>query len=429
MKRSIPTIPLLQQRRPRLSALALLLSLLTLCGGCDLMHDDLAPCATDPAVTTVVNFVYDYNTSGTDLFDREVGSVYLYVFSEDSVFLGRYARHRSDLDASNPDFSMTFDSSVIEMGKTYHFVAVAQGSHEGRVLTEEDDDDTNNPFGFRLVKPLVVGWSHLSDYILRLYREDKMVEGKDYGVVDYTEDYSGPDAMIDTVWTTKPDEVQTHTIPYLKAEFDSPDQQPDHVEEVVIPMMRITNSIVVALTGPGFTSSTQPTDYDIVIYFPEGNGTIDFVGETLTEISQPLYYRALRKRVDVYEDHEGTRVGEDEGEDAAGDAEGGDDADADAASRQYAIYATFGVSRLKYDDGAVLQVRDPVTHEILAQIENFSQYLNDSGNTDYDDPQEYLDREFDFRVNVGLDHDGRLWWSQVGIGIHDWAVKDWYVDL
>lgn len=391
--------------------LAVLIAAALTLGSCDLMHDDLAPCATDPAVTTVVNFVYDYNMSGEDLFDRHVGSVYLYVFDENDVFVGRYEKNKRDLDPVNPDFSMTFDgqTSAIRRGRTYKFVAVANGAEDGY----DGDDETP---GFKLVNAMVPGVSTINDYILKLNRDDKMFA--DFGVVDYTQDYSGPDAMIDSVWTTKPDEVQVHDIPDPRAGFDSADQLPDHVEEVRIPMMRITNSIEVALTSPAFTADTRPSDYDILIYFPDGNGTIDFVGETLTEISQPLYYRALRKRVDTYQTKTGTRAGEEDGEEDV----------------QYAIYATFGVSRLKYGDGSSLQVRDPQTHEVLAEITDFSAYLNDRGNTEYDDPQEYLDREYNFRLDLGLTGGGsggggHLWWSQVGIGVHDWAVRDWYVSL
>lgn len=372
---------------------------------CNLMHDNIPPCATDPKVMVRVNFVYDYNMDDEDKFDSEAGSVFLYVFDEAGYFVGRYVKTMADMDPAHPDFSMTFDANDhedIEMGQTYQFVAVASSIATGY-------DGSEDTPGFKLIHEMVPGQSKISDYILRLNRDDKMFN--DFGVVDYTKDYSGPDTMIDTLWTTKPDEVQVHTIPYLKAEFDSPEQLEDHVEEVRIPMMRITNSIEVALTGPGFTAQTQPADYDILIYFPDGNGTIDFVGETLTDISQPLYYRALRKRVDVYKEKNGTRAGEED------------------EAQQYAIYATFGVSRLKYEDGSSLQVRDPQTHEILAQIDNFSQYLNDRGNTDYDDPQEYLDREFDFKIDVGLTKDNSLWWTQVGIGVHGWAVRDWYIGL
>ena len=393
----------MKNRKMAAALTAGMLAALTLPGGCTLMHDDLPECATDPKVTTLVNFVYDYNMDGVDLFDRQVGAVYLYVFDHAGYFLGRYVKNRAELDPEKPDFSMRFEAEdgVIRRGETYQFVAVAQGSTSGYDGSEETP-------GFKLVNEMVVGKSRIEDYILRLNRDDKMFD--DFGVVDYSKDYSGPDAMIDTIWTTKPDEVQVRTIPDPRVGYDTPVQPADTVAEILIPMMRITNSIEVALTSPTFTAETKPTDYDILIYFPEGNGTIDFTGETLTEISQPLYYRALRKRVGPYEEKEETRAGEGE-------------------PQQYAIYATFGVSRLKYKDGASLQVRDPQTHEVLAQIENFSDYLNKRGNTDYDDPQEYLDREFDFRVDIGLTERDELWWSQVRIGIHSWAVKDWYISL
>ena len=375
-------------------------------GGCNLMHDDMPPCATDPKVSVVVNFVYDYNMDDEDRFDSEVGSVFLYVFEEDSTFVNRFEKRLIDIDTEHPDFSMTFDANDnndIEMGKTYHFVAVASSKATGY-------DDSQDTPGFKLVNEMIPGRSKLGDYILRLNRDDKMFSDFDFGVIDYRSDYSGPDAMIDTVWTPKPGQVQTHTIPYLKADFDSAEQIPDHVEEVKIPMMRVTNSIEVALTSPNFTAMTQPTDYDILIYFPEGNGVIDFEGRVgqVHEISQPLYYRALRKRVGVYEEKTSTR------------------ADGDT---QYAIYATFGVSRLRYEDGSSLQILDPETHEVLARIDDFSNYLNDRGNTDDNyTPQEYLDREFNFKVDLGLTADNSLWWSQV-IGIHGWAVRDWYIGL
>lgn len=376
-------------------------------GSCGLMHDDLPPCATE--VTTVVNFVYDYNMDGVDLFDRHAGSVYLYVF-EDSLFVNRYEKNRVDLDQSSPDFSMTFDSetSDIKRGHTYQFVAVAQGSYTGYTALKDslagiDSLNIDDVPGFRLVNELVPGDS-ISKYILKLNRDTLMFS--DFGVVDYTKDYRGEEALLDTVWTTM--QVQVHTIPDL-----GPEQIENPVEEVKIPMMRVTNNIEVALYSPGFTASTRPADYDILLYYPRGNGTLNIVGDTLPEISQPLYYRALRKRVAPYTEKDGTRADGDEGDGTA----------------QYAIYATFGVSRLIAGDESSLQIRDPETHELLAEIPNFSDYLSRRGNTDYDDPQEYLDREFDFKVDVGLTRDDRLWWSQVGIGILGWAVRDWYVGL
>lgn len=381
------------------------MALLTSMASCDLMHDNTPPCATDPGLKIKVNFVYDYNTADEDLFDREAGSVYLYVFDEDGVYLTRYEKNKVDLDPRNPDFSMTFDvnkDNEFFMNRSYYFAAMAQGSHVGY-------DGSDETPGFKLVNEMIPGKSTINDYMIRLNRDDKMFS--DFGVVDYAQDYSGLDAMIDTVWSTKPHSVQKYFIPEYKAEFDSYIQLPDSVIEIKIPMMRITNNIKVALTSNKIKDTTKPTDYDILIYYPKGNGTINITGDRVDEISQPLYYRALRKYVDVYEPHESTRAGANTGDTA------------------YAVYAEFGVSRLFYDDESELQVRDPMSHEILARIPNFSKYLADRGNTEYNSNQEYLDREFNFGVALGFDDNDTLWWSQVQIGVLGWAVVDYYKTL
>ena len=382
---------------------------------CNLMHDDMEPCAVDPNVSVLVNFVYDYNMDHEDYFDRMAGSVYLYVFDENDIFLNRYEKNKVDLDPVSPDFSIMFDAmddlnGDIKRGETYKFIATAQGSHVGYTGEMETPgfklvDRKGNPY------TMIPGKSTLKDYILKLYRDDSMSD--EYGVVDYTGEYRGNDAMIDTVWTTKPDEAQVVTIPFPRAEFDSYNQEPDVVEEVKLPMMRITNNITVAITTKQMTPGYDPSNYDIVIYYPKGNGTIDFTGETLEDISEPLYYRALRKVTDVYNTRptRGSSVGPDDG-------------------NQYAIYATFGVSRMKVDDKCELRIYDGHSHKLLAWVDNFSSYLAEKGNVDdygnqkYDDPQEYLDRQFDFAIDIALNDDQTIWWKQVMINILMWAQRD-----
>lgn len=375
---------------------------------CDIMHDDTPPCSVDPGLRLKVNFVYDYNMDDEDLFDRQAGSVYLYVFDEQGTYLTRYEKNKVNLDPSNPDFSMYFDVNTDNeffMGRKYQFAATAQGSHVGY----DGDDETP---GYKLVNEMIPGVSTINDYIIKLNRDDKMFS--DFGVVDYTQDYSGKDAMIDSVWTTKPNSIHVEDIPVYVADFDSPIQKPDSTIEIKIPMLRITNNIKVTLAGPRFTENTDPKHYDILLYYPHGNGTIGFTGERIDSISQPLYYRALRKYVDVYQPHEATRA----------------DASDSNNRGNYAIYAEFGVSRMFYDDESELQVRDPLTHEIIAKIPNFSQYLADkaAGYAGMEE-QEYLDREFNFSIDLGLDEYPRLWWSQVGIGVLGWSTIDWYVGL
>lgn len=382
-------------------------ALMTGLASCDMMHDDTPPCSTDPGLSIKVNFIYDYNLADQDLFDRQAGSVYLYVFDEDGTFISRHEKNKMFMDPYHPDFSMEFDVNADNeffMGRTYQFLAMAQGNHEGY----DGRDDTP---GYKLVNEMVPGESKIKDYIIRLNRDDKMFS--DFGVVDYSQDYYGKDAVLDTVWSTQPGMAQSHYIPPYLADFDSPEQKPDSTIEVKIPMMRITNTINIALASPRFTENTNPKYYDILIYYPKGNGTIGFTGETVDSISQPLYYRALRKYTDVYRPRENARA-------------------SDASSPNvgnYAIYATFGVSRLFYDDESELQIRDPETHEIIARIEHFSKFLADRAQNGGYEGQEYLDREFNFSIDLGLDEYPRLWWSQVQVGVLGWAPVEWYVGL
>ena len=370
-------------------------ALFTMAGftSCSLVNDDLPECAPNPNTFTTVNFVYDYNMHYTDLFTNHVGSVYLYVFDNDGVYHLRRELHRSDM-GGKVDFSMTFDTLDLKPGNTYQFVAVAQANHVGY----EASQDTP---GFTLQTEMIPGVSKIDDYILKLDRDD---DGNfDFGVVDYRDAYGNTETMMDTIWTTKPDEVQIVEIPktdYTPSVIQKPDQQVN----VTIPMMRITNSIKVNLLSPVINANTSPDTYNVLIDFPFGNGTIDFTGNT--QPAQELYYRALRKSV--------TKYGETK---------------ADPADEQYVLHAEFGVSRLQCADNSSLQIRDPESNEILAQIPDFSDFLAEYLAGDFDDAQEFLDREYDFQIDVTVDKDNNIRYVDLYLLVLGWHVRVQYTDL
>ena len=356
---------------------------------CDAVYDDQEPCAPDPNTLTTVNFVYDYNMLHTDLFTDHAGSVYLYIFDNDGVYRHREEKHYVDMPKGHIDFSMTFDTTVLVPGHTYQMVAIAQGNRVG----VEDSQETP---GFTLLTEMIKGKSRIEDYVLKLDRDD---DGNfDFGVVNYKDAYGHNEQMIDTIWTTKPDEVQTVTIP--EADFKpSLYKQPDRQLYVDIPMMRITNSVTVNLVGPLFTETTNVDDYHVLINFPHGNGTIDFTGNTLP--AQELYYQTLRKNMVPYTPKQATR----------------------ADSDTYALQSVFGVSRLQIHDESSLQVRDAATNELIFQIDNFSDFLADAFNDGYSDGQEFLDREYDFEVDVALDSSGDPLWATITAQVLGWTVR------
>ena len=389
-----------------LSAFALVILLLTI-QSCSMVNEQLDSCAPLPKVYTNVNFVYDYNMQDTDLFFEHAGSVYLYVFNEDRIFIQRKEKHKCDF-LPGENFSMSFTEDELVPGETYNIVAVAQGNGAGANESEEYQ-------WYKLVNPMVPGVSRIEDYILQMDRDTNNDGFSEVGVINYKDQYGQTQQMIDTLWTTKPGQVQTITV--QKPEYiPSPNPHPDVVAEVEIPMMRITNSITVNLLYPKFDLSTDPNDYHVVIHFPTGNSTVDFTGG-LDNSTQELYYQSLIKRMTVYQPKNySSRTDEDVQTDE---------------TKKYTLQSLFGVSRLMVNDESSLQLRDATQegYPILYELPNFSgvlaQMLNDSN---WDD-QEFLDREYDFTVDINLDNKGNVTWVGFSISILSWGKRIYYYDL
>ena len=377
---------------------------------CSMVNEDLEPCAPDPKEYTVVNFVYDYNMSAVlsgkeeDWFDEHAGSVYLYIFDKDGYYHSRYTKHK-EFFAPGEDFTMTFTSDELIPGETYNFVAVAQGNTFG--YTGEDDDEYQ---WFKPVTPMEPG-KRIEDYILRLDRKTGTGDFSQIGVINYKDQYGKNQQMIDTLWTTRPDSVQTVTIKKYGNYTPSVEQQPDSVTNVTIPMMRITNSIKVNLVSKAFTEDTSVDDYHVVIYFPHGNGTVDFTGAT--QPAQPLLYQSLIKEMQPYEAHGYRSRG------------GGGTATRAEEEAMYKLRALFGVSRLQTADESELRLyRADNLEEPIYVMKDFSktlaQWLNDPS-WNYGD-QEFLDREYDFEVEITLPDAGDPIVA-LTIDVIDWWVR------
>ncbi|MCH5232394.1 MAG: FimB/Mfa2 family fimbrial subunit [Muribaculaceae bacterium] len=349
--------------------------------GCSLINEELEPCAPAPHTFTKVNFVYDYNMQYTDLFTDHVGSVYLYVFDKNGTYLDRHTKHRSEM-TQEIDFSMTFNEEELEPGETYQLLAIAQGNHVGNSYSNEMP-------GFQLVNPMIPGVSKIEDYILRLDR--KHPDGTSgIGEFEYKDIYGNTQTMIDTLWSTKPDEAQILRIP-SNSYIPSLEPQPDNELVVTIPMMRITNSIKVNLVHDSFNSDTDTEAFKFLIHFPRGNGSIGFTGNVLPY--EELYYRSLRKELIVYNGD--SQISGVEYSLANPYQTRADDS-------MYSIRAHFGVSRLMTDDESSLQIRDSETDEIVTEITDFSKFLAQAFDDTGMGNQEFLDREYDFEISIGI---------------------------
>lgn len=401
-----------------MSLQALAMAALTL-SSCSMINEELPECAPAPDNYTLVDFVYTYNMSPTmnntgeeeDWFDDHVGSVYLYIFDHNGVYVDRREKHR-ELLSPDEDFTMRFSDKELLPGETYNFVAVAQGNTIGYV---EDDDYQ----WFKLVNPMVPGESRIEDYILKLDRETP--EGfTQIGVLNYKDQIDGETKqMIDTLWTTKPDEVQTKTI--KKVDYKPTiEQQPDVVTHVTIPMMRITNAITINMYNPSFDQDFDVNQYHVVIHFPNGNGTVDFVGD-ISQSSQELFYQSLIKQMVPYNS-----------KDLQTKASSGVYDPNEGETDAYALQANFGVSRLMVGDESTLQIRDATQAEngypVLLEIpftETLAKLNADTGFS----KQEFLDREYDFQLDIAVDDKMNGLYMDVSCRILSWAKRIFFYEL
>ena len=208
------------------------------------------------------------------------------------------------------------------------------------------------------------------------------------------------------------------------------EKQEDTYVNVTIPMMRITNAIKVNLTSGGFDETTNPEDYNLIIHFPQGNGTIDFTGTVLPY--EELRYRSLRKSLVTYIPGTPTEPGGVTPEDTRSDIykpqttnhkpQIGTRADGNGA--QYAVCAEFGVSRLLVDDDSSLQIYDSNTGDLITEVPEFSKFLATA--FDYntqDSAQEFLDREYNFEVTLNLGDNGKITWIDLYLEVVGWYVR------
>ncbi|MCH5240471.1 MAG: FimB/Mfa2 family fimbrial subunit [Muribaculaceae bacterium] len=400
-------------RHKKLKSLFALLTFIGLFSSCKMINEDFPECSELARVYTRVTFIYDYNMRYTDLFDSHVGSVYLYVFDSEGTYLYRREKNKVNMeDINHPDFSIMFDDSEILPGHRYQFVAIAQGNHAGY------DASLETP-GFQIPEdtPMIPGVSKIEDYRLKLDRDDDGTY--DFGIVNFKDAYGNNSQMMDTIWSTKPDEVQVANIPTIEYVL-SVEKIPDVYVDVEIPMMRITNAVKVNLVHDSFDENTDVDLYNILIDFPNGNGTIDFTGTTYP--AQELYYRALRKSMQVYRaKNNGAQY---EADPAIPETKG-----ATRAGTTYCVQADFGVSRMQTTDGSSLQIRNARDNSMIVEIPEFSTWLADYFNNYFDDGQELLDREYNFTVDVHLDDNGQNDWIQVGCAILGWGKRIYYYDL
>lgn len=409
---------------------------------CNMINEDLKPCAPAPHVYTVVDFEYTYNMKNEDWFSTHAGSVYLYVFDDNDTYLFRKSKTKLSMEPNNVDFSMVLDETELEPGNKYKLVAIAIGNHAGYTASLETP-------GFQVPEEYAMepGVSKLQNYRLKLDRDgdgiyDFGVVTDDYGVFNFKDAYKENRLKLDTLWSTKPNSVQLLDLPYISF-TPQVDTIPDVYVNVTIPMMRITNSIKLNLLNSTFDANTDPNGYNVIIDFPNGNGTIGFTGSTENS-TQELMYMSIRKSMKQYQPKSNhAQYESDSNYDSNTDSDSGDDAENDNEEAgvetktradngpTYALNAEFGISRMQILDGSFLEITNAETGNVICRLDEFSTWLADYFSDEHNfGDQEYLDREYDFTIDIKLNDTGDgIEWYQIGCSILGWGRRVQLLDF
>lgn len=336
-----------------------------------LMHDDLEDCAVAPAVSTSVDFVYDYNTKAADLFNEDAGAVTLYVYDGEGHLVKEQTR--TQLPGS--------DNGRMEL-------ELVPGDYNVYALAHAHDGGFDGALGLPGAK------FRLAD-LSSVHPENDVVVAIDHnnGLVEHG------NVMLDVVWATLA--PQKLSVPEVGEPEEGDVQMPDIEVHATVPLMRMTKHLTVTLWQSDFPSAIDPAFYDVTLEFPKGNGHFNLVGTLLG--SQPITYSPFATRT-VTKTISGTPT--------------------------KCLELEFGLSRLMVGDGARLVVKNRLTGQqsVISDLCKNLAVGRGAFDTFNWSEQEYLDREHEYSLDVC--YDGIIpKWIQINVEILGWAKRIIPTDL
>ena len=369
----------------------MLLTAAMVMNSCDMMKEDLSDCPTG----LYVNFVYDYNIQRADMFKDHVGGLTLYVFDESDNIAAQRTVSGSEL--SRYGYCIHFTEQELAPGHQYRLTAVAM---------QKDWTQSSAATGYS---------TSISSSRTSLKVSLNHQKGTPYGSVSNT-------APLDTLW---------HTLTTLKAEEAnlpaatryhlSPTGTPSSngVETVgvvageptyaTVSLIRDTNHLNISLRELDTPEEVDDEDYDVFII--DANTDVDYANNLVTP-GDSVLYRPYAQWTTVID--------------------GGTNIAADHSAHYDLMF-----NRLKYNtttnENAVLCIRNKKTGENVAMLN--LPYILCTGRMAFEiynySPQEYLDREYDYRLELFLKN-GK--WAQgafisVCVDVLSWTHRIQYVEF
>ncbi|MBR0048457.1 MAG: FimB/Mfa2 family fimbrial subunit [Prevotella sp.] len=363
---------------------------------CDMMTEDLSDCPTG----LYVNFVYDYNIQRADMFKDHVGGLTLYVYDESDRLVTQRTVSGSELQRYG--FNIHFTEQELAPDHKYRLQAIA--------LQKDWQTALGTP-GAKYRKTEMTAGSNRSTLAVKLDRND---------ATPYHE--VSASAPLDTLW---------HTLTTLQADNENfPAATKYHlrsdgtastngVETVTVvsgeptyatvSLIRDTNHLNLSLREIDNPEQVNHEDYDVTII--DDNPDVDYENNVIAP-NDTVVYRPYAQW---------TAVVESDG----------------VTTADYSAHYDLMFNRLRYNTttqkNAVLCIRKRATGEVVALFN--LPYILCQGRMAYEinnyQPQEYLDREYDYRLELWLKNQRWQEGAYLAVCVHElaWAYRIQYVAL
>ena len=368
--------------------------------GCNMMTEDLDDCPTG----LYVNFVYDYNTQQADMFKDHVGGLTLYVYDESDRLVTQRTVSGSELNRYG--YHIHFTEQELAPDHTYRLKVTAMQKDWSAALQTP---------GAKYRKTDMSTGSDLKTFTIKLDRTEPETKApSNRAPYPYYEVSSV--APLDTMWYTLTTlKANAENLPAATKYHQNPDGSitTNGIETITVvsgeptyatvSLIRDTKHLNISLREIDHPEDVYHEDYDVFIL--DANGDLDYQNNLIIP-TDSLIYRPYAEWTTTY-DGEGT------------------------IGVQRSAHYDLMFNRLKYSptpkDNAVLCIFKKKTNQVVAVL-NLPQILSE-GRTAYEiysyQPQEYLDREYDYRLELFLK--GEEWETltelYVCIDVLSWAKR------
>lgn len=384
-----------------------------LAASCTMIQDSVDYCPTG----LYVRFVYDYNTARADMFKDHVGHVRLYVYDEQGQKVAEHSVSNTAASAPLADYgyALHLDPSELRPGR-YRLQAVAM---------QRDWDAAAAADGARYRHEADV--THGEAMRITLDHDPGVIPGTEQHLVDHKS------LPLDTLWHTL--KVQSHAptdgvAPMPMQRTSRPysvyplDEQYVTVTDnmatyATISLVRDTKHLNITMRHLDFPDDVFHHDYEVTIV--DDNATL--LHDNALAPSDSLRYTPYAAWTSRFTD--GGVIVDPTVPRATSQA---DDDAPDGLRYQRTAHYNLMFNRLMYNDdaarSAMLQVRNLNSGKVVARIN--LPYMLAEGRAAYElygySPQEYLDREYDYHLNLFLK--GESWaYCDIVVNVLSWSKR------